>query len=97
MFNDPKYKKAVKDISSILEKHNKEYMENILAPVVADRVSVCTEAISKVPLGERTAETIGGIMKDHYYGASRDAQAEVTHEKAGEFYRRVYDSLKQEG
>ena len=97
MFNDPQYKKAVEDISVILEKHNKEYMENILAPVVAERVSVCAEAISNVPLGERTAETIGGLMKEHYYGASRDAKAEVNHQKAGEFYRRVYDALKQEG
>ena len=94
MFNDPKYKKAVSDFANILDEHNKDYHDNILEPTIVDAVSVCAEAIKNVPLGERTAERIGEMMKEHFYGAAREAQGEVNHEKSSEFYRRVFNTLR---
>tara|TARA_R110002096_G_scaffold127036_1_gene274492 strand:+ start:225 stop:512 length:288 start_codon:yes stop_codon:yes gene_type:complete len=94
MFNDPKYKNAVNDIANILNEHNKDYHNNILSPAVALRVSACADAVREVSLGERTAEIVGTILKEHYYEASREDHAEVNTEKSAEFYRRVYAELK---
>jgi len=94
MLNDPKFKNAVKDFASILHEHNKDHYENLLSETVSKNVDVCVKAIQELPESQRSAETIAGIMKEHYYAGARADRAEVTNEKSSEFYRRVHAAMK---
>ena len=93
MFNDPKYKNAVNDIAKIMEKHDEEYYANILPETVNETVKACADSITQIPLGERTAEKLAEIMKEHFYGAARQHKLAVDHTMSAEFYRRVYDTM----
>ena len=93
MFNDPKYNNAVNDFAKILAKHEEEHQKSILPEEVNKTVELCAEAIKEVPLGERTAEKLAEIMKEHFYGAARDHKLTVDHNMSAEFYRRVYDVM----
>jgi hypothetical protein len=93
MFNDPKYKNAVNDIAKLLTKHEEDFQKNILPEEVNNTVVLCAETIKGLPLGERTAEKLAEIMKEHFYGAARDHKLSVDHTMSAEFYRRVYDTV----
>tara|TARA_Y100001938_G_C7974716_1_gene371135 strand:- start:171 stop:473 length:303 start_codon:yes stop_codon:yes gene_type:complete len=93
MFNDPRYNNMVNDISELLAKHDKEHYATILPEAVNETVNACADSIKQVPLGERTAEKLAEIMKEHFYGAARQHKLAVNHEMSSEFYRRVYDAM----
>lgn len=93
MFTDPKYNNAVNDFAELLAKHEEEYQKSILPEEVNKTVELCAEAIKEVPLGERTAEKLAEIMKEHFYGAARDHKLAVDHNMSAEFYRRVYNEM----
>mgnify|MGYP001434729779 CR=1 FL=1 len=94
MFNDPKYKNLVNDISGILSENIKKHFEEILPENMSDQVILAAEEIEEISEGARTAEAIGKIMKDNFYAAVREAHIQPTNEMSAEFYRRVIAELK---
>ena len=93
MLHDPRYNNMVKDISELLMKHDEEHYANLLPEAVNETVVACADSIKQIPLGERTAEKLAEIMKEHFYGAARQHKLAVDHEMSAEFYRRVYDAM----
>lgn len=93
MFNDPKYKNLVNDISNILAENDKKYYDELLPEQVVNQIDLAVEDISKLTMAEQTAEDIAKIMKNHFFEGVRNAQVNPTNEMSSEFYRRVFEMM----
>ena len=94
MFNDPKFKNLVNDISGILDENIKKHFDNLLPEAIVDQVSLAADKIDEIPAGARTAEAVGKIMKDHFFEGVRNARVQPNNEMSAEFYRRVFEMKK---
>jgi hypothetical protein len=94
MFNDPKFKNLVNDISGILDENIKKHFDNLLPEAIVDQVSLAADKIEEIPTGARTAEAVGKIMKDHFFEGVRNAKVHPNNEMSAEFYRRVFEMKK---
>ncbi len=91
MFNDPKFKNLVNDISSVLAENNKKYYDNLLPEEIVAQVDLAAQDIADLDIAEQTAEGVAKIMKTRFYEGVRNAKVHPTNEMSSEFYRRVFE------
>ena len=94
MFNDPKYKNLVNDISGILSENIKKHFDGLLPEAIVDQIDLAASKIDEMDQSALTAEAVGQIMKDHFFEGVRNAKVNPTNEMSSEFYRRVVEAKK---